>query len=114
MEPIEVTIARTAHEVNRAYCKGLGDHSQPAWDDAPDWQQESAVSGVLAVLQGTASTPEEQHEEWMRHKQGDGWTYGEKKDPEKKTHPCMVPYAELPPAQQAKDKLFRAVVEGMR
>ena len=32
--------------MNRAYCLALGDTSQPAWDEAPDWQQSSARSGV--------------------------------------------------------------------
>ncbi len=39
-------IARVAHEVNRAYCQALGDNSQPAWEDAPQWQRDSAMLGV--------------------------------------------------------------------
>lgn len=39
-------IARIAHETNRVYCATLGDTSQPAWDDAPDWQRQSAIKGV--------------------------------------------------------------------
>src|SRR5438105_262770 len=33
--------ARAAHEVNRAYCLALGDASQVAWEDAPEWQRSS-------------------------------------------------------------------------
>lgn len=33
--------------------------------------------------------------------------------PEKKQHPCMVPYAELPPEQKAKDSIFVGVVRAM-
>ena len=107
-------IARICHEVNRAYCRGLGDESQPPWDEAPAWQKDSAILGVIAILDGSASTPEEQHQSWYDTKAADGWVHGKIKDAEAKTHPCMVPYAELPPSQQAKDALFRAVVEGMR
>ena len=32
------------------------------------------------------------------------------KDAEKKTHPCIVPYSDLPVVQRAKDYLFREVV----
>lgn len=39
-----------------------------------------------------------------------GWKYGPVKDPERKEHPCFVPYDGLPPEQRAKDYLFRAVV----
>jgi hypothetical protein len=35
-------VARVCHEANRAYCQTLGDNSQPAWDDAPEWQKDSA------------------------------------------------------------------------
>lgn len=104
--------ARLTHEVNRAYCAALGDHAQAAWDDAPEWQKESVREGVVAVVSGYAASPEEQHEAWMEHKRADGWVYGEAKDAERKTHPCMVPYADLPPAQRAKDYLFRGALRG--
>ncbi len=32
-------IAKTCHEVNRAYCIGTGDLSQLPWDQAPEWQK---------------------------------------------------------------------------
>lgn len=43
-------IARVCHEVNRAYCQALGDDSQPAWEDAPQWQRDSALLGVQLLL----------------------------------------------------------------
>jgi len=103
-------IARITHETNRAYCQTLGDNSQVAWDDAPEWQRASAIAGVCAVVDGTATTPEQQHESWLEMKRNDGWTYGPVKDADAKTHPCFVPYSALPPEQQRKDALFRAVV----
>ena len=36
---------------------------------------------------------------------------GPVKDPEKKEHPCFLPYDELPLSQRIKDYLFTAVVE---
>lgn len=104
-----IDIARVCHEANRAYCLAWGDHSQPAWDDAPDWQQQSAVAGVENVLLKEAQ-PWEQHDAWMQHKLADGWTYGLVKDAEAKTHPCMVPYEQLPREQRMKDFLLRNVV----
>jgi len=100
--------ARAAHEANRAYCLALGDTSQPPWEQAPDWQRESALAGVVEALAG--NTPEQSHEGWTRRKLAEGWTYGPVKDPEVKRHPCLVPYADLPPEQRAKDTLFLAVV----
>jgi len=43
-------IAIVCYEANRAYCKSLGDHSQPHWSDAPKWQQDSAIKGVEFCL----------------------------------------------------------------
>lgn len=35
------------------------------------------------------------------------------KDPEKKVHPCMVPYDQLPKEQQVKDAIFVGIVHAM-
>ncbi len=106
-------IARVCHEVNRAYCLALGDNSQPSWEDAPQWQRESARMGVDLHLCGDFG-PEAWHRSWMQQKADDGWKYGPVKDPEKKEHPCMVSFDELPKEQQAKDYIFRAVVHALR
>jgi len=106
-------IAKVCHEVNRAYCMSLGDASQPAWIDAPDWQKDSAMLGVKLHVE-TDAGPEASHESWMTQKIADGWSWGENKDPEAKTHPCIVPFGELPPEQRAKDFIFRAVVRALK
>lgn len=106
-------IARVAHEVNRAYCLALGDTSQPAWDDAPEWQKNSARLGVALHLGDPKAGPEASHESWMAQKVLDGWVYGDVKNPEAKTHPCIVPFSALPREQQAKDFLFRGVVHAL-
>jgi hypothetical protein len=103
--------ARAAHEVNRAYCLGIGDNSQLPWEQAPAWQRDSSIKGVLGVLNGNG--PAESHASWLEEKLQTGWIYGPEKDPEKKTHPCMVPYAQLPAEQQMKDHLYVTVVQSM-
>lgn len=55
-------IAKTAHELNKAYCASLGDHSQPSWEDAPDWQKDSAIRGVQFHLNNPTAGPEASHE----------------------------------------------------
>jgi len=109
-----VMIASIAHALNAAYCASIGDASQPAWDDAPDWQKNSAIAGVEMHLANPDATPEQSHESWLEQKIADGWTYGEVKDPEKKEHPCCVPFEELAPEQKAKDYLFRATVHALK
>jgi hypothetical protein len=104
-------IARVAHEANRAYCLSLGDASQPAWDDAPDWQRSSAENGVRFTAENPDAGPEASHESWLAQKRDEGWAYGDVKDPDAKTHPCFRPYEELPLEQRTKDALFQAVVK---
>lgn len=103
-------IARVCHEANRAYCLDQGDASQPAWDDAPEWQKASAIDGVRYHRANPNSTPADSHRNWFALKKADGWKYGLEKDPEKKLHPCMVDFYELPPAQMVKDYLFVSIV----
>jgi hypothetical protein len=110
-EAITEACARAAHEANRAYCVAIGDTSQPSWDDAPEWQKSSARNGVAGALAG--NTPEQSHEGWLAEKRAAGWTYGPRKDPDKREHPCFVPYDELPPEQRAKDTVFLAVVRAV-
>jgi hypothetical protein len=105
-------VAEVAHQVNKAYCESLGDFSQDEWIDSPAWQQESARSGVMLHMRGD-SGPEASHESWMQDKLDSGWVFGEIKDADKKTHPCMVDFQDLPIEQQAKDYIFRAVVHAM-
>ena len=106
-------IAKVCHEVNRAYCQALGDNSQPAWDDAPEWQRSSARMGVDLHTMGDFG-PEASHISWMEQKVETGWVYGEVKDEVKKTHPCIMPFTQLPKEQKAKDYLFRQIVHSLK
>ena len=60
--------ARLAHEVNRAYCQAIGDDSQPKWEDAPEWQKDSAIAGVRFVLYLPDVGPNTVHEAWLKSK----------------------------------------------
>lgn len=112
-DTIEEFIAIICHSAIKGYCEALGDHSQPSWVDAPQWQKDSVIAGVKAILANPDSTPEQSHENWLAHKEADGWKYGEVKDVEKKEHPCFRPYSELPVEQKAKDHIFRAIVTAL-
>ena len=103
-------IAKVAYEANRAYCQTLGDNTQLLWADSPPWQRATVVDGVLAIMDGRVSTPEDSHENWLSRKGEEGWVYGEVKDVVKKIHPCMVSFADLPAWQRCKDVLFFSIV----
>ena len=106
-------IAKVCHETNRAFCERLGDFSQKVWSVSPDWQKLSAINGVKFCLENPDAPASANHDSWLAQKKKEGWGYGPVKDPEKKQHPCFLPYEHLPAEQQAKDHLFKAVVKAL-
>lgn len=104
-------IARVVHQVNRAYCLAIGDTSQVRWEDAPQWQKDSAFNGILKIVENPEMTPEQSHDEWSLKKMQDGWKYGPVKDEILMTHPAMVPYSDLSAEVKAKDYIFSEIVK---
>lgn len=51
------------------------------------------------------------HDAWMQMHRDGGWVYGETFDPEKKTHPNMLPWAQLPPSTRSKARIFSIVAK---
>ena len=103
-------VAKVTHQANQALREILGEEgANPSWEDATDEQRESVTNGVIGILEG--NTAEQSHQSWLDFKAARGWTYGEVKDEDAKTHPCFVPYEELPPEQKLKDHLFSAIIK---
>ena len=44
------------------------------------------------------------HEVWSETRISQGWQYGEQRNDEQKTHPCLVPYEELPESEKEYDR----------
>lgn len=115
-KPSEASIKNIAimcHQANKTWCEINGDNSQPEWNDAPEWQKSSAINGVNFHLDNPGAGDSASHDNWMAEKIADGWVYGEIKDPEAKTHHCLVPFEKLPYEQQTKDAIFRAMVHAI-
>ena len=108
-----ILIAKNCHEFNRLYCQQIGDFTQKTWEQAEDWQRQSSINGVWFRLNTPTAGFSAQHDAWMEDKVKDGWVYGEVKDAVAKTHPCIVPYDQLPEEQKYKDTLFIQIFEGM-
>ena len=107
-------IARVCHEANRALQKIQNDPTigvGPGWEDLDAETRLSALDGVLGVQDG--NTPEQSHANWCQFKLENGWVKGPVKDENKKEHPLLVPYNELPESQKIKDALFVAIVEAL-
>lgn len=57
--------------------------------------------GVLALTERLA---EHIHNVWAKARMDEGWRYGPTRDDEKKEHPCLVPYDELPESEREYDR----------
>ena len=44
------------------------------------------------------------HEVWAKSRISQGWSYGPQRDDELKTHPCLMPYDELPEEEKQYDR----------
>ncbi len=45
------------------------------------------------------------HENWAKQRISEGWTYAEKRDDKAKTHPCLIPYEDLPEQEKEYDRI---------
>ncbi len=109
----KIDIARIAHNVNTAYCNGMGDSTQVRWEDASEDQRKAALAGVNFHITGDRE-PSESHTAWVKQKIANGWVYGLVKDDEKKTHPCIIPFDSLSKEEQVKDFVFKAVIDSLK
>lgn len=86
------------------------------WDQLSEDEKNGIIKGMQEfhdrVFHSSTSeipSPEQVHEEWMQNKIEKGWKLGEY-DPEAKTHPSLVPYAELDVREQIKDFIYIVAV----
>ena len=56
------------------------------------------------LLELTEKLAENVHENWSAGRIADGWVYGESRDDQKKTTPCLVPYSELSQKEREYDR----------
>lgn len=52
----------------------------------------------------TEKIAENVHDVWAEGRIKEGWTYGEKRNDDTKTTPCLVPYSELPDSEKEYDR----------
>lgn len=56
------------------------------------------------LLKLTEKIAENVHENWSSGRIAEGWSYGEVRDDQKKTTPCLVPYASLTESEKEYDR----------
>ena len=75
-----------------------------AYNERPNEDQwHSLLDGVNFALEHPDMTPEANHQNWVEMKVSQDWRYGPVKDFEKKEHPDLMPFDQLPIIEQRKD-----------
>jgi len=72
------------------------------------YQPQPIDTGHVKLPEGIESLKERlaehNHDVWAQQRISEGWTYGPRRDDERKQHPCLVPYAELPESEKQYDR----------
>ena len=56
------------------------------------------------LLEITEKLAANAHDVWAQGRIAEGWVYGEEKNSERRTTPCLVPYDELPESEKEYDR----------
>jgi hypothetical protein len=109
-ERIEI-ISAAVHASWHAFTVTANNEPGEIWEKSPEWQKDS-TRHTVAFLEAFDPAQhdvgylcEAVHVVWMNDKTRAGWVFGPKKDNVAKTHPCIVPYRELPYTDRQKDEV---------
>lgn len=103
-------LARICHEAHLALRIGLNKSADDAHFDAlPQWRKDLVIGEVRMIREGRSHA--EVHQAWADQLREQGWRWGIYRDVQLKQHPNLVPYDQLPVAEQAKVRqAFRIVL----
>lgn len=71
----------------------------------PKPEDTSMVKLSDEIIEITEIIAKNTHENWAKNKISDGWTFDEKLDVGKKTHPCLVEYEKLAEEDKVYDRV---------
>lgn len=66
--------------------------------DVADVTLDKGLEDLVEVM------AENVHEVWVQARMNEGWTYGPERSDERREHPCLVSYADLPEAERQYDR----------
>jgi RyR domain len=106
----EVTVAQVCHAALRELRLRAGELAAPPWEGMDEDGRDYVISAVLEARRGI--TPAGHHDNWVAARLADGWTLGPK-DLAARTHPDLVPFAELPEERRVAARMFLLIVAAM-
>lgn len=103
-------IAKCCHDAARAISSANDQSTPPEWAHLDAQSRERIIAGVRARLTDPYVEPADNHQAWCDAMEQDGWVWGIEKDEALKTHPALVPFEALEPADRRKNYLFIMMV----
>ena len=108
-----IVIAGAAHALLASIGQLFGEEVI-AWDDTEELYKQGLIAGVTTYFENSELTPEQEHHKWLDAKMADGWVHGEAVDITPKTHPLILPFAELPMEHRVKATILHATVHALK
>ena len=65
----------------------------------------SAITLPNDLASLTEKLAESTHDQWALQRLSDGWTHGKQRDDAAKTHPSLIPYADLSESEKEYDRI---------
>lgn len=116
MELTKGQVTQVAYDTVQAYNRSIG-HVRPSWAELPQDIKEEVIGQTEMVEENPKVTPEDLHNRWKENLEAKGWEYKEDEEgnpidrPNRKKHPYLKPFDELPEEVQVKSKLLLTVIK---
>lgn len=103
--------SQIAYKLDQAYSVAVYGETKPAWQTLSAEDRKHITDRVVYYLTDPNAVISSLHEKWVHSKLTSGWTYGTAYNEEKKTHPLLVSYSDLPLTRRVGDTLFMQTVQ---
>lgn len=84
-----------------------------AFDDLSEGERQAMISGIELIMDPDSSC-DTRHNAWASGMTADGWTHGQKKDVEQKTHPLLKDFGALPKKVITRERMLFSLVKALQ
>jgi hypothetical protein len=107
------SLARICYDAIRAYGITIGER-YAQWEHARAWDRESFADAVAYLLKVPDADLADLHGYWMAARMQRGWQYGPERDVERRLHPALLPWADVPERERLKFEMVYRIVDVFR
>jgi hypothetical protein len=103
--------AQIAYKLDQAYQVAISGESRPNWHELKPEDRKNITDRAIYYLTDPNAVVSSLHERWAHTKYSEGWSYAPQFSEEKKHHPMLVSYADLPLSRRVGDTLFMQTIQ---